>query len=105
MKKTLVVSFVCLMLNAMAVYAQVPHGSKSSTASQSHSKQIYCNSDQKVYDDYGSMVCSAYNHTGFQKNATAAQVREWQSKMRQLREKWERQGYRFHQSPWETKRF
>jgi hypothetical protein len=63
------------------------------------------NTEQRAYDNYSSMLCSAYYGTGFYKNTPLSKIKDWQNTMRSIRLKWVNKGYSFYQSSWETKDF
>lgn len=59
------------------------------------SDQRNYNRDKSTYSKYDSMLASAFAGN---KNASASEIKEWQSTMKKLREKWEKKGKNFPHS-------
>lgn len=75
--------------------------SKSSSGDKYNvSEQRACNTDKRTYSNYESQLAS---HFAGNRTMTSSEVRNAQSKMRQLRNKWVKKGYSFSKSPYEDK--
>lgn len=66
------------------------------------SEQNAYNTDKRTYANYESMLIKAFLYP---ENYTASEVKGWQSKMKNLRVKWENRGKNFPRSSYESKKF
>lgn len=91
-----------------ASYEYSSSDSSSSTKSgndknkYSIAEQNNYNTDKRTYGNYESMLIKAFLYPEKHK---FAEVKDWQSKMKKLREKWEKQGKSFPRSEYENKTF
>ena len=70
-------------------------GKKAGGKKYSLSEQEAYNSDKHTYSNYDSMLSQAFAGN---RSASASEIKEWQSKMKKLREKWEKKGKSFPHS-------
>lgn len=77
-------------------------GNKASSVGDKYnmSDQRSYNSDKSTYNKYDSMLAQVFAGN---RNASASEIRNWQSKMKDLRTKWESQGKSFPHSSNEDK--
>lgn len=66
------------------------------------SEQNAYNNDKSTYSKYDSMLSSAFSGN---RSATLSEIKDWQSKMKKLREKWESKGKSFPHSQNESKSY
>ena len=78
------------------------HSSVSTTSKGKYnlSEQQSYNSDKATYSKYDGMLSAAFAGN---RNASASEIKQWQNKMKQLREKWEKKGRDFPHFPNEDK--
>lgn len=74
--------------------------SKSDSSKYSISEQQSYNVDKSTYARYDSMLSQAFAGT---REASASEIRDWQSKMKKLRTKWEARGKSFPKSANESR--
>lgn len=72
------------------------HNSKTSGNKYNLSEQQSYNRDKSIYSKYDGMLAAYFAGN---RDATESEKRTWQTKMKQLREKWERKGRDFPHFP------